>query len=129
MNDNLKLELLKTLLGCNNDNQSSIPLNCIDSEFIGKYCVIRTYSAGVWAGIVDKKYKDEIILKDARRLWRWKTKESISLSAIALSGLDYCGSKICEKLDMVWLQPIEIIPCTNDASESIKLAPVCAAEQ
>ena len=94
----------------------------INESLIGKKSIIRTYSAGVWFGTVDQKEGDEIILKDARRMWRWWAAESISLSAVAVHGIKRDKSEIAGPVAQVWLQPIEIIPATDAAIESIESA-------
>ena len=38
---------------------------------IGKYVIVRTYSAGVFAGTLKIKDGKEVELIDARRLWLW----------------------------------------------------------
>lgn len=38
---------------------------------IGKYCVVRTKSAGVFAGTVAKRDGQEVVLTNARRVWSW----------------------------------------------------------
>jgi len=90
------------------------------SGMLGRYCIIRTYSAGVLFGILDQKSGNEVILTQARRMYRWKALESISLSAVATHGIDHKNSKICEAVDQVWLEAIEIIPCTATAISLIK---------
>jgi hypothetical protein len=90
------------------------------NEMVGTYSIIRTYSAGVWFGKVLQKEGNEIILGEARRLYYWKTaNKGISLSEVSIAGLDN-SSKVCEAVEKVWLQPIEIIPCTDVAIENIK---------
>lgn len=99
------------------------------NEFaLGKIVIIRTYSAGVWCGILDKKTGNEVILKNARRMWRWWCKKSISLSGVAVYGIDRSKSKIAPAVDEVWLEAIEIIPITGDPAESIMGAPNVEAE-
>lgn len=95
---------------------------------IGKKVIIRTYSAGVWFGELEQKSGNEVILKDARRMWKWWAKEGISLSACALYGVKHDGSKIIEAVDSVWLEAIEIIPCTDTAIQSLEGAPYVKAE-
>lgn len=41
------------------------------SAMIGKKCIVRTYSAGVWFGEISKKSGNEVIVKNARRMWQW----------------------------------------------------------
>jgi len=86
---------------------------------IGKNVIIRTYSAGVWCGTLSQKSGNEVILTNARRLWRWWAAESISLSGVANFGIIEDKSKIAPKVDGVWLEAIEIIPTTDKAEKSI----------
>lgn len=95
---------------------------------IGKKVIIRTYSAGVWFGTLDEKSGNEVILTDARRMWRWWAAESISLSGCALYGIRRGESKIIAPVSKVWLEAIEIIPCTDVAIQSIGGAPHVEAE-
>lgn len=68
---------------------------------IGKKCVVRTYSAGVWFGEIAEKSGNEIIVKNARRMWRWWAAEGISLSSVALHGVLHDKSKIVEAVPSV----------------------------
>ena len=95
---------------------------------IGKKVIVRTYSAGVWFGTLSEKSGAEVILTDARRMWRWQASESISLSACALYGIDPARSKIVSPVPSVWLEAIEIIPCSAAAAESLEGAPYVRAE-
>lgn len=95
---------------------------------IGKKCIIRTYSAGVWFGEVEQKAGSEVIVKNARRMWRWHAAESVSLSAVANHGIKEKQSKIAEAVISVWLEAVELIPCTDKAIASIEGAPNVKAE-
>lgn len=96
----------------------------VAQSFIGKYVIIRTYSAGNWAGYLEKKSGGEVILSQARRLFRWFSGgNSISLSGVATHGVVYNKSRIVEPVDSIWLEAIEIIPATAAATNSIKGAP------
>ena len=86
---------------------------------IGKNVIIRTYSAGVWCGTLSQKSGNEVILTNARRLWRWWAAESISLSGVANFGIIEDKSQIAPKVDGVWLEAIEIIQTTDKAEKSI----------
>lgn len=94
----------------------------INDFAIGKEVIIRTYSAGVWFGVLKQKAGNEVILTKARRMYKWWAKESISLSSVARYGIKQDDSKICGELDSVWLEAIEIIPVTGNAAESIRTA-------
>ena len=94
----------------------------INNFAIGKEVIIRTYSAGVWFGVLKQKAGNEVILTKARRMYKWRAKESISLSGVARHGIKQGDSKICGELDSVWLEAIAIIPVTGNAAESIRTA-------
>lgn len=98
----------------------------INDYAIGKEVIIRTYSAGVWFGVLKQKAGNEVILTKARRMYTWWAKESISLSGVSRHGIKQENSKICGELDSVWLEAIEIIPVTGNAAESISTAPEVA---
>ena len=99
-----------------------------DLQFgVGKKVIIRTYSAGVWFGLLTQKAGNEVILHEARRLWQWKAKEGISLSAVAVHGIDPKRSRIPVPVKAVWLEAIEIIPCAVEAAVSIEEAEHAAA--
>lgn len=94
------------------------------STMIRQKVIIRTYAAGVHYGELSEKAGKEVILKDARRLWYWKTANGgISLSEVANEGL-HKDSKVCAVVDNIWLEAIEIIPCTETAIKNIEGANV-----
>ena len=95
----------------------------LDNFAIDQEVIIRTYSAGVWFGVLKQKAGNEVILTKARRMYEWWAKESISLSGVARYGIKQDDSKICGELDSIWLQAIEIIPVTGSAATSIRTAP------
>ena len=109
---------LAQLLGAKNTTAQS----GLDSFVIGQEVIIRTYSAGGWFGRLKEKAGDEVILNEARRMWRWWAKESISLSGVALHGINQEKSRIAGAVESVWLQSIEIIPISGKAAESIRTA-------
>jgi hypothetical protein len=91
---------------------------------IGKYCIVRTYSAGVFAGTIKERNGRECILTNARRLWYWKG--AASLSQLATDGTSNPqGCKFPTPVDEVMLtEVIEIIPITEKAAASIASVPV-----
>ena len=52
--------------------------------FVGRYCILRCYAAGVHAGWLVSQTGDQAILRDARRLWSWRAKAGVALSGLAL---------------------------------------------
>lgn len=110
-----QIKQLKGLVGC----ETQIPIPSI-SILIGKKVIVRTYSAGVHFGELAEKEGSEVILKNARRLWYWKTANGgISLSEVANEGL-HKDSKTCAVVELHWLDAIEIIPCSKDAIKNIE---------
>ena len=108
---------LTKMFGWSNSNESGL------NDFLkGEKVIIRTYSAGVWFGTLSKKSGSEVILDDARRMWRWWCTKSISLSGVALYGLNTDKSRIAPPVGSVWLEAIEIIKCTHICIESISEA-------
>lgn len=89
-----------------------------------KYVIVRTYSAGVFAGYLQKKTGQNAIVLNARRLWYWQG--AASLSQLAMEGVsvpDKCQFP-CE-VDRVELdQVIEVSDCTEKARLSIKSVPI-----
>ena len=90
-------------------------------EFNGmRYQIVRTYSAGVFAGYVESRNGQEIVMRQARRLWYWDG--AASLSQLAMEGTQKpkeCKFP-CEVDRIELLQVIEIIDCTSIAEKSIK---------
>ena len=93
------------------------------NEQIGEYVIIRTYSAGVWFGRLEKKSGNEVILSEARRMYQWWCAKSISLSGVAKYGILADKSQICPALPKVWLEAIEILTLSDIAIKSLKGAP------
>lgn len=91
-----------------------------EDDLKGKYCIIRTYSAGVHAGYLESRNGKEVVLRDARRLWRWAG--AFTLSEISIDGVskpEEC--KFSAAVDKILLtEAIEIIPCTKKAENCIK---------
>ena len=126
--DNLTFGELKQIAAMFQATQAPITQHDGLSGMVGNKCIIRTYAAGVWFGEVEQKAGNEVIVKNARRMWRWHAAESVSLSAVANHGIKEKQSKIAEAVSSVWLEAIELIPCTDKAIASIEGAPNVKAE-
>ena len=126
--DDLTLGQIKEIGALLGNVNTTIASNVVAKThpMIGKKVIIRTYSAGVWFGKLIQKDDDEVILEDARRMYQWWCKESISLSAVAVYGINQDKSKICVPVDCIWLKAIEILPCKDVAIESIEEAKTVA---
>ena len=87
------------------------------------YVICRGYYCGVHAGYLKTHDGNHAELVDSRRLWKWNAVKGISLSDVAKYGIIANDSKICTKLDEIWLGDVyEIIPCTDVARKTIEEA-------
>lgn len=89
-----------------------------------EYCMVRTYSAGVFAGYIESRNGKEAVLRNARRIWKWAG--AASLSQLATDGTNSPNNcKFPVAVDKVTLtEVIEIIPITERAKKSIEGVPV-----
>jgi len=88
------------------------------------YVIVRTYSAGVFAGYLDSRKGQEVKLSHARRLWYWSG--AASLSQLAMEGVsDPNNCKFpCEVDSVEPLEAIEILSVTVKAKKSIASVPI-----
>ena len=89
-----------------------------------KYVIVRTYSAGVFAGTLESRDVKEVVLSNARRLWYWAG--AASLSQLAVSGTSKpAACKFPVAVPSVTLtEAIEILDVTPEAQASIAAVPV-----
>ncbi len=89
----------------------------------GTHAIVRTYSAGVFAGTIKIRDGKEIVLTDARRIWYWDG--AASLSELATKGTSKPSNcKFPASVPEVLLtEVIEIIPTTEAARKSIDEVP------
>ena len=90
-------------------------------EFEGMpYQIIRTYSAGVFAGYIESQNGQIVTIRKARRLWYWDG--AATLSQLAIDGVkkpENC--KFPKEVDKIIVtQAIELIDCTEEAKQSIQ---------
>ena len=112
ISDETKEKLLLMLISGKEGNEQSPNL--------GKVCMIRTYSAGVHFGEVVSKHKQNVVLKNARRVWYWDG--ACSLSQLAMEGSGKISDcKIAMPVNEIELdQVIEVIPMTSDAIANLE---------
>lgn len=84
-----------------------------------EWFIVRTYSAGVFFGQIESRNEQEVVMRNARRIWYWDG--AASLSQLAMEGTskpDNC--KFPCTVDRVELfQVIEILHTTQKARDSI----------
>ena len=95
-------------------NEPSAP--CKDGK---PYVIVRTYSAGVFAGYLNHRDGKEAKILEARRLWYWKG--AASLSQLAVDGVgcpDECKFPVAVP-SVELTEVIEILVCSEKAQKSI----------
>jgi hypothetical protein len=91
------------------------------------YVIVRTYSAGAFAGELVSRKGKEVVMRNARRLWYWAG--AASLSELAVRGTSKPSAcKFPAAVPSITLtEAIEIIDVTQDARNSIAQVPVWTA--
>jgi hypothetical protein len=89
-----------------------------------RYVLVRTYSAGVFVGYFESRNGQEIILRNARRIWYWSGAATLSqLSVDGVTEPEKCKFP-CHVDRVELLQVIEILEVTEKARQSIDRVPV-----
>lgn len=85
---------------------------------IGKYVVIRTYSAGVHIGVLKSHDSSLATLTDARRIWSWN--KANTLHEVANNGVGE-GSRVSESVSEIVVNGvIEIIATTSSGEAALR---------
>lgn len=91
--------------------KDSVPTPAINTDGL-KYCVVRTYSAGVHIGYLESLVGQTAHLVNSRRLWQWD--KAASLSQVAMEGCN--SSKFAMTLpEIILTDVIEVIACSKKA--------------
>lgn len=91
-----------------------------------KDVIVRTYSAGVFAGELESRNGQVVVLLNARRLWYWSGAASLSqLSTEGTNDPKNCKFP-CKVPRVELLQAIEILDLSPAAKASIEAVPVWA---
>jgi hypothetical protein len=92
-------------------------------ELIGQYSMVRTYSAGVFAGTIediDSTSGKIVRVKNARRIWKWEGAASLSeLATRGTSNPSECKFP-AEVPFVVLTEVIEILPISDKAKLTIE---------
>jgi len=84
-----------------------------------EYVIVRTYSAGVLAGYLESKNGQQVVLRQARRIWYWDGAASLSQLAMEGTSKPQNCKFPCEVDRVELLQVIEILDCTEKAQKNI----------
>ena len=84
----------------------------------GSFVLVRTYSAGVHCGTLVSLDGKVVVLKDARRVWRWRGANSLNELSQKGAAKDY--TRISEAVpEIKLLEAIEVIPCSEEATADL----------
>jgi hypothetical protein len=100
--------------------KDSIKVNTVAETLDGlEYKIVRTYSAGVFAGYVKSRNGQEVTMTKARRLWYWNGANE--LSGLALNGTAKpLDCKFGPECDVLLLNAIEILAVNEAARKSLQ---------
>ena len=116
MQAELKELMINGIVYVPKNSQTEISIN---SEGL-QYVIVRTFSAGVFAGYLESRIGQEVVLCNARRIWYWDG--AASLSQLAIDGTskpDKCKFPVpVNRVEL--LQVIEILNCTEKSRKSIE---------
>jgi hypothetical protein len=84
-----------------------------------KYCIVRGYQSGVWAGYIKEQEGTRVILLNTRNIWYWKG--AASLAQLSQEGIkNTTDSKLTQEVpEMTLLDANTVMPCTEAARASI----------
>lgn len=83
------------------------------------YVIVRTYSAGVFAGYLEKREGKEATIVNARRLWYWDGAASLSQLATDGPGKPQSCKFAIPVTKILVTEAIEILPVTEKAQKAI----------
>ena len=84
------------------------------------YVIVRTYSAGVFAGYLESRNGQEGILRNSRRIWYWDGAASLSPLAVEGTSKPQNCKFPCTVGKTELIQIIEVLFCTEKAKKSIE---------
>lgn len=91
-----------------------------ENPILGRYVVVRTYSAGVHVGVLQTLEGREALLSDSRRIWRWHGANT--LNEISLTGVSVQSKVSAPVSEILLTEAIEVIPCTSEAEANLRAA-------
>ena len=94
------------------------------SNLIGKHVIVRSNHAGVFFGVLVEKERDELTLKNARKLFYFSGANTVE--DLATQGaLNVSNCKFTCSVDSITISKFEqILPCTKEAINQINSVPV-----
>lgn len=92
-----------------------------------KYVIVRASAAGVHAGELVSREGDAVTLHNARRIWRWDTRQdeakAYTLSDVSRIGAGSHGRVSAPVEEIVILGACEVITCSPEGERALREAP------
>ena len=84
-----------------------------------QYFIVRTNRAGVFFGKIKDRSHDEVTMTDVRKVWYWDG--ACGVEQLAMDGTTEPRERKITVVvpEMTIADPIQIIPCTKKATESL----------
>lgn len=117
MNESNKMTINGEVWVKESEIQHNAPAEKLDGM---EYCIVRTYSAGVFAGYLESREGKEAVIRKVRRIWYWDGANSLSQLAVDGTLKPENCKFACEVDKIIVTEAIEIIPCTAKAKASIE---------
>ena len=96
-----------------------------ESKHVGSYVIVRTYASGVFFARLDRHSGRMAELSNCRRLWQFKAAEGISLSAVALNGVDPKACRFPAAIsEQTVLDCLEFLPASDKCIKTIEATKV-----
>lgn len=91
-------------------------------DILNKKCIVRSYEAGVYYGIVTEVAGDIVRMENVRNIWYWESANC--LADIAVNGIGK-NSKVSRIVPSIVLNHCsQIIPCTEAAIKNLDEQPI-----
>ena len=85
-----------------------------------QYYVVRCDRAGVFFGKIKERSETEVVMIDVRKLWYWDGAAAIEQLAVEGTKEPNACKFTVTISEMSVMNPIQIIPCSDKATENIK---------
>jgi hypothetical protein len=87
-------------------------------KMVGEFVIVRAHFAGVHCGTLVKQDGAAVVLKDARRIWRWRGANTLNELATKGAAMDY--TRISEPVEEILLcETCETIKASDVARENL----------
>ena len=88
-----------------------------------QYVIVRSNLAGVFCGTLENKNGTEVVLTNARKIYRWQG--AYTVEDIAVKGLNVNTSQITVPVEKIIIDDVcQVLPTTDAAQKILTEAPI-----